>query len=65
MLSGCPGGARGRRIEPMIDGFRFPRFDREDFMNVGPGGRIQLGMLAASPVTVNRRRPLEAKGLRP
>jgi hypothetical protein len=47
----------------MIDGFRFPRFDREDFMNFGPGGRIQLGMLAASPVTVNRRQPPEAKGL--
>ncbi|PYS72702.1 MAG: hypothetical protein DMF73_07565 [Acidobacteria bacterium] len=31
-LKGCPGGASGRRIELMIDGFRFPRFEREDFI---------------------------------
>ena len=37
MLSGCPGGATGLRIEPMMDGFRFPRFAREDFMDVGLG----------------------------
>jgi hypothetical protein len=37
MLSGCPGGASGRRIEPMMDGFRFPRFDCEDFMDVVRG----------------------------
>jgi hypothetical protein len=31
-LNGCPGGASGRRIELMIDAFRFPRFEREDFI---------------------------------
>jgi hypothetical protein len=42
MFSGWPGGASGRRIEPMMDGFRFPLFDREDFMDVGPGGGFKL-----------------------
>jgi hypothetical protein len=36
-LNGCPGGARGRRIELMMDDFRFPRFDREVFMAFGQG----------------------------
>jgi hypothetical protein len=30
-VSGWPGGARGRRIEPMID-FRLRFFEREDFI---------------------------------
>lgn len=33
-VNGCPGGASGRRIEPMIDCFRFRRFDREDFIGL-------------------------------
>ena len=36
-LNGCPGGASGRRIEPMIEGFRLPRLDREDFIVRGWG----------------------------
>jgi len=39
----------------MIDGFRFPRFDREDFMASLRGGDFQIGMLAASLAPVNRR----------
>ena len=37
-LKGCPGGAKGRRIELMMEDVRFPRFDREDFMTSDPGG---------------------------
>jgi len=37
-VKGCPGGANGRLIELMMEDFRFPRFDREDFMTSDPGG---------------------------
>lgn len=36
-VSGWPGGARGRRIELMIDAFLFRRLDCEDFIALGQG----------------------------
>jgi hypothetical protein len=44
----------------MMDGFRFPRFDPEDFM-MSVRGRFQIGILAASRATVNRCKPADAQ----
>lgn len=51
-LNGCPVGASGRRIELMIDGFRFPRFEREDFIAFC-WGAIYKAMLSPHEKTVN------------
>src|SRR6266576_5735749 len=50
-VSGWPGGATGRRIEPMIDCFFFRRFAREDFIVLAP--RRSTTMLSLPGMSVN------------